>query len=156
MDIHISGMKLCIKLGEHIMERLKYIFFLIIFLLLVCANVVAQNYLTITAQNDIFTEETFENLVGIEDVMWKEDVTDTENLQTICNALAGEKLTKDTKEDKKQIYGGRIYNLIYKDGTKKTFILSSNDREQLTLEYDGIRYVTSSNIDEVVMECFGE
>ena len=58
--------------------------------------------------------------------------------------------------DKKQIYGGRIYNLIYKDGTKKTFILSSNDREQLTLEYDGIRYVTSSNIQESVMQCFGK
>lgn len=129
---------------------------MVIFLLQGCANEASQNYLTTTAQNDIFTEKTFENLAGIEDVMWKTEVTDTENLQIICNALAAQELAKDTKEDTKQVYGGRIYNLIYKDGTKKKFILSSNDREQLTLEYDGIRYVTSSNIQESVMQCFGK
>lgn len=36
----------------------------------------------------------------------------------------------------------------------KKFVLSSNDREELTLEYEGLRYVTSEKMHETISECF--
>ena len=126
----------------------------VIFLLQGCASQPQQSYLTVEAENDIFTKEMFQNLAGVEDVMQKKEISDDENLQIICNALASEELTEDTKENEKTIYGGRIYNLIYKNGTKKEFVLSSNDREELTLEYEGLRYVSSEKMHETISECF--
>lgn len=104
-----------------------------------------------TPQNTIFTEETFQGITGIRKDLWDMAITDRDTVETLCNLLAGVTLKKWTNG--KLPYDGKycsgIYELVYENGERKKFILSSE-----RLEYDNLCYRPSEDIASVFLNSF--
>lgn len=102
-------------------------------------------------QNTIFTEETFQEIVGIRKDLWDMEITDRKTVETLCNLLAGVTLKKWTNG--KLPYDGKycsgIYELVYENGETKKFILSSE-----RLECDNLCYRPSEDIASVFLNSF--
>lgn len=102
-------------------------------------------------QNTIFTEETFQGIRGIRKDLWNIEIVDRETVETLCNLLAGVTLKKWTNG--KLPYEGKycsdIYELVYKNGETKKFILSAE-----RLECDNLCYRPSEDIASVFLNFF--
>lgn len=104
-----------------------------------------------TPQNTIFTEDTFEGIVGIRKDLWNIEITDRETVETLCNLLVEAKLKKWTNG--KLPYEGKycsgIYELVYENGETKKFILLPE-----RLECDNLCYRPSEDIASVFLNSF--
>lgn len=102
-------------------------------------------------RNTIFTEETFQGIVGIRKDLWDIEITDRETVETLCNLLAGAELKKWTngKLPYRGKYCSDIYELVYENGQKKKFVLSPE-----RMESDELCYKPSEDIASVFLNFF--
>lgn len=104
-----------------------------------------------TPQNTIFTEDTFQGVVGIRKDLWNIEITDRKTVEVLCNLLAGTELKKWTrgKLTYEEKYCSGIYELVYENGETKKFILSSE-----RLECDNLCYRPSEDIASAFLKSF--
>lgn len=154
-------MLILMKRGESRMHKNKKLILISIsgiillgVILLITKTYLNHNYqikLEEVPQNTIFTEDTFEGIVGIRKDLWDIEIRDRETVETLCNLLAGVTLKKWTNG--KLSYEGKyfsgIYELIYENGETKKFILS-NER----LEYDNLCYRPGEDIASAFLNSF--
>lgn len=103
------------------------------------------------SRNTIFTEETFQGIIGIKKDLWNIEITDRKTVETLCNMLAGAELKKWTngKLSYEEKYCSGIYELVYENGETKKFILLPE-----RLECDNVCYRPSEDIASVFLNSF--
>lgn len=104
----------------------------------------------VDAKNEIFTSERFKNLTGIEDIYASKKISQKEDMQKICNALAGLSL-KQTSKPELNKYGGLALAFVYADGKEVTIILQGEE-----LYCDDKRYYIDHDIYDLICTVFGK
>lgn len=105
-----------------------------------------------TVRNEVFTEQYFDGLTGIQSVTPNTLVEEGETLENLCNMLAELSLEEYEQGDKLNMYGGYFYRLFYKDGQEKSVSLMGMSDTQMIVNVDGDMYITEEKIPEFLEE----
>ena len=105
-----------------------------------------------TVRNEVFTEQYFDGLTGIQSVTPNTLVEEEETLENLCNMLAELPLEEYEQGDKLNMYGGYFYRLFYKDGQEKSVSLMGMSDTQMIVNVDGDMYITEEKIPEFLEE----
>jgi hypothetical protein len=104
-------------------------------------------------ENNVFTDEFFKNLVGIESVYKRLSIKEEDKLQVICQALSELSLTeiKERETDPTRVkVGNSYYRFYYSDGSYRIISLLSN---KITVD-DKVLYEASDDINDLIREQF--
>lgn len=134
------------------------ILFILIFLLVGCGMYYhinkKNNTINITGEaNNVFTDEFFKNLVGIESIHKRLSIKEKDKLQVICQALSELSLTeiKERETDPARVKAGNAYyRFYYSDGSDRVISLLAN---KITVD-NKVLYEASDDINNLVRDQF--
>lgn len=113
-----------------------------------------NNIINVTGEaNNVFTDEFFKNLVGIESIYKRLSIKEKDKLQVICQALSELSLTeiKERETDPTRVkVGNSYYRFYYSDGSYRIISLLAN---KITVE-DKVLYEASDDINNLIRDQF--